>query len=198
MMLAAEPGSPIRRLVLNDFGARISAAALRRIGAYLLRSWHFDTIEQAEAHLRDIHAPFGRLTDEQWRHLTIHSLSAVASGGFRFHHDPAIAGRFAVPLFLDVVLWHLWERIACPVLVLRGEESDLLSRETVAAMRQRGAAAHANRVEVVSIPGCGHAPALMDDAQIVLVRDFLLRNAEPLCAPPSRRAPSQSALRTLP
>jgi pimeloyl-ACP methyl ester carboxylesterase len=198
MMLAAQPGSPIRRLVLNDFGARVSAAALRRLGAYLLRSWHFDTIEQAEAHLRDIHAPFGRLTDEQWRHLTMHSLSPVASGGFRFHYDPAIAGRFAVPLFLDVVLWQLWEGIACPVLVLRGEQSDLLSRETVTGMRQRGAAARAGSVEVVSIPGCGHAPALMDDTQIALVRDFLLRNAELPSAAPSGRVPSESSRRALP
>jgi pimeloyl-ACP methyl ester carboxylesterase len=198
MMLAAEPETPIRSLVLNDFGARVSASALRRIGMYLLRSWRFDTIEQAEAHLRDIHAPFGRLTDDQWRHLTMHSLSPVASGGFRFHYDPAIAGRFTVPLFLDVVLWQLWERVACPVLVLRGEESDLLSRETVAAMRQRGAAARANRVEVVPIPGCGHAPALMDGTQIALVRDFLFRNAELPSAARSGRAPSPSARRTLP
>jgi pimeloyl-ACP methyl ester carboxylesterase len=198
MMLAAQPDTPIRRLVLNDFGARVSAAALRRIGVYLRRSWHFDTIEQAETHLHDILAPFGRLTDEQWRHLTMHSLSTVARGGFRFHYDPAIAGRFTVPLFVDVVLWQLWERIACPVLVLRGEDSDLLSPETVAAMRQRGAAARAGCVEVASIPGCGHAPALMDDAQIALVRDFLFRNTERPAVARSGRAPSPSAHRTLP
>jgi len=43
MMLAAERATPIRRLVLNDFGARVSASALRRIGGYLTRCWKFES-----------------------------------------------------------------------------------------------------------------------------------------------------------
>ena len=53
MLIAAETGTPIRRLVLNDFGARVSAAALRRIGGYLRQDWRFASLDELEAHLRE-------------------------------------------------------------------------------------------------------------------------------------------------
>ena len=173
MMVAAEYASPVSRLVLNDFGARVSAAALRRIGAYLGKRWRFESIDALEAHLRDIHEPFGKLTDAQWQHLALHSAAPDPAGGFRFHFDPAIAQRFAVPIYLDIVLWQLWDKIACPVLVLRGEESDLLSAATTRDMLRRGPAAKAGKVSVVEVPECGHAPALMDAAQVAVIKDFL-------------------------
>ncbi|WP_213954733.1 alpha/beta hydrolase [Variovorax sp. dw_954] len=173
MMLASESSTPIRRLVLNDFGARVSARALRRIGVYLGKRWRFESVDELEAHLRDIHAPFGKLTDEQWRHLARHSAAPDLAGGFRFHFDPAIGMRFAIPIYLDVVLWQLWDKIDCPVLLLRGEDSDLLSQSTTRDMLNRGPAAMAGQVTVVEVPECGHAPALMDAAQIAVIKDFL-------------------------
>jgi pimeloyl-ACP methyl ester carboxylesterase len=174
MMVAAQPGSPIRRLVLNDFGARVAAASLRRIGAYLRKDWRFGSIDEAEEHLREIHAPFGALTDGQWRHLADHSVVSDGTGRLRFRHDPGIAMRFAVPIIFDVVLWPLWEAVGCDVLILRGDSSDLLSATTVEEMKRRGAAARAGRVRSVEVAGCGHAPALTDGAQIALVREFML------------------------
>jgi pimeloyl-ACP methyl ester carboxylesterase len=175
MLIAAEDATPVRRLVLNDFGARVSAGALRRIGGYLGRRWRFASMELLEGHLRQVHAPFGALSDSQWRHLAEHSAVADAAGGYRFHFDPAIGARFAIPIWLDIVLWQIWDRIDCPVLILRGQESDLLSRRTVADMLARGPAAARGQVTAVEFPGCGHAPALMDPDQIRVVRDFLLR-----------------------
>lgn len=186
MLLAAEEGSPIRRLVLNDFGARVSAAALRRIGGYLTRSWVFKSKDALESHLRDALAPFGELTEEQWHHLATHSAVEDPDGTYRFHYDPAIGARFAIPIWLDVVLWQVWERIECPVLILRGEHSDLLSAHTVEMMCKRGAAAKAGRVSAVEIEDCGHAPALMDAAQIGLIQGFLFRDDEASGASASR------------
>jgi pimeloyl-ACP methyl ester carboxylesterase len=177
MLMAAERGSPIRRLVLNDFGARVSAAALRRIGQYLCTDWRFPGIEAAEAHLREIHASFGKLTDAQWRHLAEHSTVADGNGALRFHYDPAIAIRFAVPIMLDVVLWSLWDVIECPVLLLRGESSDLLSTATVEEMQRRGGAARKGQVRAVDILGCGHAPSLMHATHTALIREFLMDEA---------------------
>jgi pimeloyl-ACP methyl ester carboxylesterase len=181
MLMAAEAGTPVRSLVLNDFGARVSAASLRRIGVYLRKHWSFASIGEAEAHLREILAPFGSLTDAQWRHLAEHSVTSGDDARLRFHHDPAIAMRFAVPVMFDIVLWQLWDAIECPVLVLRGMESDLLSAATVEEMKRRGRAGRAGRVRAVEIPDCGHAPALMHPKQIAIVRDFLFS------APPARR-----------
>jgi len=174
MMLAAEAGSPVGRLVLNDFGARISASALRRIGGYLGKQWRFDSMADLEVHLREVHAPFGPLTDAQWRHLAESSVVTDGDGRLRFHYDPAIGQRFAIPLWLDVVLWQLWDRIECPVLILRGENSDLLTAETVAQMLARGPAGRGGRVSAVEFGDCGHAPALVATDQIDVIRRFLL------------------------
>lgn len=173
MMLAAERATPIRRLVLNDFGARLSASALRRIGGYLTRTWKFESIEALEAHLREALAPFGQLSDAQWRTLSLHSAVPDLSGDLCLHFDPAIGARFSVPMWLDIVLWALWDKIECPVLILRGEHSDLLSQDTVDQMLRRGLAAKAGKVSAVEIAGCGHAPALLDAEQVGVVRRFL-------------------------
>ena len=66
-------------------------------------------------------------------------------------------------------LWQFWEKVRCPVLILRGAESDLLPRETAVKMCKREA-----RTELVEFPGIGHAPMLMSADQIKIVRDFLL------------------------
>ena len=112
MELAARPGSPIRRLVLNDFGARIPVAALQRIGRYLRTAHAFATLAEVEAYLREIYAPFGDLTDAQWRHMAVHGVVQDPTG-LRLHYDPAIVEQFSRPLLLDVVLWRVWEHVAC-------------------------------------------------------------------------------------
>jgi pimeloyl-ACP methyl ester carboxylesterase len=78
-----------------------------------------------------------------------------------------------LPIWLDVDLWQVWDQIECPVLILRGEHSDLLARSTVDAMLRRGPAARGGKVAAFEFPGCGHAPALMDDAQIAVIKDYL-------------------------
>lgn len=173
MELAALPGSPIRRLVLNDFGARIAGAALQRIGTYLRLKRHFATIEELEGHLRSVHEPFGKLTDAQWRHMAVHSAVKTEDGDYRQHFDPAIGRVFSWPLMVDVSLWHVWEKVACPALILHGEDSDLLHASTVREMQRRGIAAKKGLVRAIEVRGCGHAPALMADYQISLVEEFL-------------------------
>lgn len=163
----AVPGARIRRMVLNDIGPFVPVAALERIRAYLSAPVEFADLAGLEAHLRRVHAPFGALTDVEWAQLTAHSARITPSGRVVPHHDPAIMTPMEGEL-ADVDLWPLWPAVAQrPVLVLRGETSDLLLRETAARM------AESPGVRVETIPGCGHAPALMDAAQIALVAGFL-------------------------
>jgi pimeloyl-ACP methyl ester carboxylesterase len=173
MELAALPGTPVRRLVLNDFGARIAGIALQRISTYLRVKRHFASIEDLESHLRTVHEPFGRLTDAQWRHLAIHSAVKTDDGDYRQHFDPAISRVFSWPLMVDISLWHVWEKVACPTLILHGEDSDLLHASTVREMQRRGLAAKKGLVRAVEVREVGHAPALMADYQIAIVEDFL-------------------------
>src|SRR5438552_9806593 len=196
MELAALPGTPIRRLVLNDFGARVAAAALHRIAAYLRVERTFGSVAEVEAYLREIHAHFGALTDAQWRHLAEHSAVATGDGRYRQHYDPAIARAFAWPLMLDITLWHVWDRVECPVLILRGEHSDLLLPGCVREMLRRGRAAAEGRVRAVDIPACGHAPSLMADDTIGLISDFLDDDAAVAGARAARPARRQSGWST--
>ncbi|WNJ98547.1 alpha/beta hydrolase [Thalassospiraceae bacterium LMO-JJ14] len=168
MMLAATSGTPIRKLVINDIGPLLAKEALVRICHYVGAAPSFQDVEAIESYLREVHAPFGDLNDEQWRHLAVTSSIPDGEGGMRLHYDPNIASAFCAGPIEDVELWSVWDRITCPVLVLRGENSDLLSVATADEMTKRGP-----KAEVVTIKGCGHAPALMDPDQIEIVKTWL-------------------------
>jgi pimeloyl-ACP methyl ester carboxylesterase len=173
MALAAQPGNPIRKLVLNDAGPVVSRASLQRIAAYVGVVPKFATIEKAEEYVRSISAPFGPHSDAQWRTLTETWVRQLPDGTWRPHYDARMAQAFraAMPEEGDIELWPLYDAIRCPTLVLRGEQSDLLSRQTAEAMARRGP-----KAKVVEIRGVGHAPTLMHADQIALVRDFLLES----------------------
>jgi len=171
MALAAQPASPVSRLVLNDAGPVVSRTSLERIGTYLGKTNHFESIDAAEKHLRLIHAPFGPHSDAQWRHLAETSVRRNDDGSYRPHYDPAIAQAFAATMpEKDLELWPLYDAIRCPTLVVRGEKSDLLSKSTTQEMQRRGP-----KASVVQVAGVGHAPTLMQADQITLVKDFLLQ-----------------------
>lgn len=169
MLLAAQPNSPIRKLVLNDVGPFLSQAALERIGAYVGRDPRFADMQGLEQYLRAVHAPFGELSDEQWRQLASHSARQLSTGEYALHYDPAIAVAFREQATEAVDLWQVWEAIRCPVKVLRGASSDLLTAATLEGMRTRGP-----KAQVLEIAGCGHAPALVAAEQIQAVRECLL------------------------
>jgi pimeloyl-ACP methyl ester carboxylesterase len=171
MALAAQARTPIRRLLLIDVGPVVTATSIARISEYVGKGPRFDSIEQAEAYIRVIAAPFGPLSDDQWRHLAEHSLKPAADGKFDLHYDPGIAEPFRAAMGegKDFEIWQIYDAIRCPTRVLRGENSDVLTRETAREMAARGP-----RPQVIEIAGVGHAPMLMNDTQVAHVRDFLL------------------------
>jgi pimeloyl-ACP methyl ester carboxylesterase len=172
MIAAAQPGTPVRRLVVNDAGPLVEPAALARIAQYFGTDPSFATYDELEAYIRTISAPFGPLTDAQWAHVARTNARRRADGTWGVGYDPAIAVPFrAQPAGAD--LWPVWDAIRCPTLVLRGEHSDLLSRATAQAMAQRGP-----RARVVEIPGVGHAPMLLARDQVDIVVDFLTAPAQ--------------------
>ena len=167
MLVAATPGHAMRRLVLNDIGSFVPKASLLRIRDYLGKAAAFPDIAALEAHLRQVHAPFGPLTDAQWHHLAATSARVLPDGGVVLHYDPAIAAPMRASEPEDLDLGPIWARVDVTTLLIRGAESDLLLPETARQMAMRPG------TRLAEIPGCGHAPALMDAAQIALVADFL-------------------------
>lgn len=168
LMLAAEPGTRIERLVLNDVGAFVPGDALAAIGRNLRAPARFETMAALGEHVRHTHRHWGPMTEAHWRHLVRHSARRVP-GGYALHYDPAIAQVLSpLPFSPGVSLWSLWHRVRCPVLILRGESSAIMPPEVVRAM-----VAIKPGTRVVEIPGAGHAPSLMAPDQIAVVADFL-------------------------
>lgn len=170
MALAAQPGNPVRRLILNDAAPVIAKAALERIATYVGQELRFATLAEAEKYVRTISAPFGRHSDAQWRFLAETWVRRAEDGSFRPHYDTRIAEAYRATMpEKDLELWHLYDAVRCPTLLVRGEQSDLVSRQTAAEMARRGP-----KARLAEIRGVGHAPTLLQPEQIALVRDFLL------------------------
>ena len=171
--LAALAGSPVSRLVLNDVGPVIEPVSLQRIGSYLGQAQHWSSEDEAADALWAISQGFGPHSREQWLALTRPQLRADGAG-FKSHYDPAIALPFGLitpelARLGEAALWQAYDKLRCPTLLLRGENSDLLSPVTAQAMTTRGPQAR-----LLALPGVGHAPTLVQAEQVQIVREFLL------------------------
>jgi len=167
MFLAAQPDSPVRRLVMNDVGAFIPKAALERLSNYVGKDPRYASFDEFEQYIRAVSLPFGPLTDTQWRHLAQTNGRQFEDGRWGPIYDPALGLAFGVAP-ADVVLWPFWDQVRCPTLLLRGAHSDLLLAPTAQEMTRRGP-----KAKLVEFAGVGHAPMLMAEDQISVVKEFL-------------------------
>ena len=170
--LASLPQTPISRLVLNDVGPTIQFEALTRIGTYLGQPLRWHTLTEAADYLQSISSSFGPHTRQQWLALSTPMLKADGDG-YRLHYDPLIAQPFKAitPSMVaagEAMTWAAYDAVRCPTLLLRGAESDLLSHASAQAMTQRGPKARLHE-----FTGVGHAPTLVADDQIAVLREFL-------------------------
>ena len=171
--LAAQRGSPLRRLVLNDVGPAIEPAALKRIGGYVGQILHWTSVDEAAEALRLISPGFGPHSPEAWLALTRPQLIPDGAG-FKPRCDPTIAVPFRAftPQLAaagEAALWAAYDRLRLPTLLIRGADSDLLSTATAKAMTERGP-----RARLVEFAGVGHAPTLVAAEQRRAVTGFLL------------------------
>lgn len=173
MVYAALPGNSVRKLLLNDVGPHIEPAALIRLASYVGKPFAYTNRDVAMDKLQAICAPFGKHTEEEWEHLNGPML-IEKDNRWILHYDPAIAVPFAsvTPALAEageLAMWQSFQKINCPILIVRGSESDLLSAQTVAKMCQLNP--HATSIE---IPHAGHAPAFIKAEQIDIARQFFL------------------------
>lgn len=170
MALAAQDGTPIHRLLLNDVGPLITAESLKRIGNYVGADPTWANFDEALAYVKVISAPFGKLSEAEWHHLTETSIGQRSDGRWGFLYDPRIAASYQASFAgQDVNLWPIYEQISCPTLVTRGADSDLLTRQTWLQMGECGP-----RAQLAEIPEVGHAPMFMNEGQIDIARNFFL------------------------
>ncbi len=153
----------ISHLVMNDIGPDVAEAGAHRIADYLSRPPRFDTVIEFEAFYRRVYAPFGDNTDAFWRRLVETSVRRTDDGRLTVHYDPGIAA-----LFGAYDLWSEYASVAAKTLLLRGAQSDVLSRETALRMQAAGP-----QPRLIELEGVGHAPTLTTAREIGFLRAFL-------------------------
>lgn len=159
----------IKNMVLNDIGPFIPEKSLRRIAKYTGMNPKFSNLEQAERYIRDILAPFGIKKDEDWKYITMHSIIEDKDGNIVLAYDPAIAKVFSnEDARKDIDLWNLWQKLNMNLLILRGTLSDILEKNTAERMVQ-----NKDSAIVVEFENVGHTPALMDNDQINVIKNWL-------------------------
>lgn len=164
---ASSLGHRLDVLVLNDMGPEPNPSAMLRIKNYIGSPPEFETVVQFEAYCREIYRPFGWHCDAQWRRMALTSMRRLPDGRITTHYDPRIVSQlFDYPD--DFNQWSAFERIEAPMLLLRGESSDIVLPEHAVAMKQRR-----THLEIFEIAGCGHAPALNVPEQWELVHRFI-------------------------
>lgn len=182
MLAAVQPQTwpvPLHRLVLNDVGPVLAWEGLERIRSYVADVGPYASVAEGVARLRQRLAGFGPHTDAQWHALNAPMFKPVAgasleSGPVVLHYDPAIAWPFA-SLTREAndqsaeIMRSVYAQIACPTLLLRGAQSELLTRAAAIEMTHTGP-----RPRLIEFAGVGHAPTLVADDQLQAVREFLL------------------------
>lgn len=169
IQIAGVKDSPIRRLIINDVGPQVPKAALDFIFMVISKTYTFDTILDLETRMRQTRGlTWGPVTDHQWRHMAEHNARALEDGQITYSYDPRIAVVFEKEPIGAVDLWVHWDEISCPVLVIQGADSMLLTREIIAEMQERGP-----EFDLVVFEGCGHVPSLMADNQIEAIAAWL-------------------------
>ncbi len=167
MIMASIPGTLITKLIINDIGPFITHDALKKIRSYVGLMPTFQTFDMGEHFVRQIYAPFGKLTDAQWHHMAMHSLHQQSDGTYRLHYDPRVAHFKLDDDAPDVNLWSCWRNISCPTLILRGIHSEIFPRDVAEQMLTSNPYA-----SLIEIPDAGYAPALMSDFEINSVRNW--------------------------
>ncbi|MGI9387103.1 MAG: alpha/beta fold hydrolase [Methyloligellaceae bacterium] len=172
MLMGAMRPTALGAVILNDIGPVIETQGLLRIRSYVGRTPVPSSWDQAADVLKRLNeAQFPNLTDEDWQRFA-KQWFADQNGHPGRAYDPRLAKPLAA-IDLTKVLPPLWPQFKSlgllPVLCIRGENSDILSAETVADM----AVIH-SQFESITVAKEGHAPLLWDDISKEAIADFLM------------------------
>ncbi|HCL69318.1 MAG TPA: alpha/beta hydrolase [Gammaproteobacteria bacterium] len=169
MIMAADPNTQkyIDRLVVNDVGPEVPQEAIRRIREYASQKMIFKNLAESEKFFRQIYAPFGNLSEQEWQLLVAHSVRRLEDGNLTQHYDPAILEQFEAPQN-RALAWAMFSSITCRILLIRGADSDVLPERIANRMVNS-----ALRVERLDVKDVGHAPFLNTTMQIEKILSFL-------------------------
>ena len=173
MALAAIRSKVIAAAIVNDVGPEVAKEGLARIAAYSGQPVDTPTWADAAAYARKINAvALPHYGDADWMAFARRTFVEGPEGAPILNYDPDIAVpiRAAGAKALVPNLWPMFGRLARgrPVLLVRGQTSDLLSEKIAAKMRKR-----APKMDYVEVPGVGHAPMLDEPEAKAAIFPFL-------------------------
>ncbi len=175
MLMAHGAPGRMAAVVMNDIGPEVDAAGLSRISGYVGQGRSYPTWIHAARSLADVHgAAFPDYSLDQWLEMAKRTMVVTQNGRISYDYDMAIAEPFGKPgNAAPPNLWLAFEALrGVPMLLVRGELTDLLSLDTVKQMQARNPA-----LELITVPRVGHAPTL-DEPEVVAAIDKLLAGAQ--------------------
>jgi len=171
MTMAAIAPQRIAAAVLNDVGPQLSDVGLDRIRSYVGRDVRFESWDEAAERIAENNKRVpASYTHDDWLAMARRVCREAEDGSIRFDYDMAIAVPFEASGPTPTVdIWPLFQALSQkPLLVLRGEVSDLLAPDGLEKMK-----AAAPSMRSVIVPGVGHAPELSEAEAIAALDAFL-------------------------
>ena len=173
MILGALRPALMAGVVLNDIGPVIDGKGLARIKTYLRQAKPLQTLDEVVSRIKTINGPqFEAIGEADWVAMA-KAIYVEDDDGFKPEFDPALLKTLEAIDFSDALpeLWPQFDSLrAHPVLSIRGENSDILSEKTVAAMVE-----HHPTLEAITVSGQGHAPLLRDNPTLERIAAFIQR-----------------------
>lgn len=168
IVMASMASSPIQKLILNDCTPIFEPTGNGGVQAFSGKVRTFENLDTVEAYLRKVYATLAPMTDDQWQHLAKHSVFFSDDGFYRLNYDPTFFQAPHIPRS-DEERLAAWEKIICPIYLMRGCKSDLVTPRVVEISKKTQP-----KMKVVDILEAGHTPSLNDDFQIKTIRKWLM------------------------
>jgi pimeloyl-ACP methyl ester carboxylesterase len=165
--LASFTRSPIRKLIINDVGPIFEPAQRKRIAGLLPKERSFANLDEVIAYFHKVYAEMGPVTDKDWRHMAEHSVVMGEDGLYRLCYDRNFVAGPPIKISNKTRLAQ-WAEISCPLYVLHGVNSSILTPDLIKVMRKLQPT-----MKVVDIDGVGHLPSLMSSDQVTLIKNWL-------------------------
>lgn len=176
MIMGSFKNTPIRKLILNDVGPMVTSSVIKRLLDYAGIQLKAPTRQHMIDMARQVYAPFGFIQEKDWQELMAYNIHEQQDGSYTLAYDPLVTKQLEDQGDNhsdrdeegNLTLWSYWEKLTCPVYVINGLKSDLLTPSILNKMASRGPS-----FQYYGVPDAGHAPWLIEDDICHRIREWL-------------------------
>lgn len=172
MMMAASVPERLAGIVLNDVGPNVNAEGVARIAGYVgLLEPNADWAAAVEQFKDFNSGEFANLSEDEWERFTRRLYRERPDGTITSDYDPGIGQNLRQGTAVPPDLWPLYDAASqFPMMVLRGELTDILRPDTVEKMKERNP-----DLTVITVPDRGHTPTMDEHMVVEALEAFLAK-----------------------